>query len=71
MRRIFYEVKSGDNLSDIARAYGVPREQIVQLNNLPNGGQTIQIGQIIEIPNDMRLDDSLPPIAESTTSLSP
>lgn len=60
--RIFYEVQPNDNLSEIARQYRVPREEIVRLNSLPNGGETIQPGQILEIPNDMRLDTSLPTV---------
>ena len=71
LRRIFYEVQPGDNLSDIARSYGVPREEIVSLNNLPDGGQTIQIGQVIEIPNDMRLDRELPQTSSTTTATGP
>ena len=69
-RRIFYEVQPNDNLSEIARSYGVPREEIVKLNNLPDGGATLQIGQFIEIPNDMRLDTSLPN-PTTTTSVVP
>lgn len=67
MRRIFYEVKPGDNLSEIARAYQVPRQAIVDLNGLENGGETIQVGQILEIPNDVRLDATLPSLPDETS----
>ena len=65
-RRIFYVVKAGDNLSDIAKRYQVTRQSIVDLNRLPDNGEVIQIGQELEIPNDVRLDDTLPPLPEST-----
>jgi len=65
-RRIFYVVKRGDNLSDIAKRYQVTRQSIVDLNRLPDNGEVIQIGQELEIPNDVRLDDTLPPLPEST-----
>jgi LysM repeat protein len=70
-RRIFYQVQPNDNLSEIARSYGVPRQAIVDLNKLPDGGETLQIGQVIEIPNDMRLDTSLPDPPTTTTTLEP
>src|SRR5690606_36794147 len=50
-RRKFYEVKPGDNLTDIARRAGVPASEIVKLNDLPDGGRVLQVGQVIEIPN--------------------
>ena len=67
-RRIFYVVKSGDNLNDIAERYQVTRQLIVDLNRLPNNGEIIQIGQELEIPNDVRVDDTLPPLPEVTTT---
>jgi LysM repeat protein len=65
-RRIFYVVKAGDNLSDIAKRYQVTRQSIVDLNQLPNNGEVIQIGQELEIPNDVRIDETLPPLPETT-----
>ena len=59
-RRKFYQVKSGDNLADIARSFQVPRSEIVRINRLPNDGEIIQIGQILEIPTDVVLVDALP-----------
>jgi hypothetical protein len=59
-RRRFYEVKSGDNLAEIARSFQVPRSEIVRINRLPNDGEIIQIGQVLEIPTDVVLIDSLP-----------
>ncbi len=65
-RRIFYEVKPGDNLSDIARSYSVPVSAIMELNALTT--EVIQIGQLLEIPNDVRLDLTLPPTSGPSTS---
>jgi LysM repeat protein len=59
-RRKFYEVKSGDNLADIAARAGVPAAEIVKLNNLPDNGNYLQVGQIIEIPTNMVLVDLAP-----------
>jgi LysM repeat protein len=66
-RRKFYEVKSGDNLADIARSFQVPRSEIVRINNLPNDGAIIQIGQVLEIPTDVVLVDDLPSPDPTTT----
>jgi LysM repeat protein len=59
-RRKFYEVKAGDNLAEIARSFQVPKSEIVRINNLPDNGEIIQIGQILEIPTDVVLIDTLP-----------
>ncbi len=69
-RRKFYEVKAGDNIADIARSFQVPRSEIVRINNLADDGAIIQIGQILEIPTDVVLVDTLPEIgATSSTEL--
>jgi LysM repeat protein len=67
-RRVFYEVKAGDNLNDIARRWQVPAQAIVELNNLSDGGETLQIGQILEKPLDVLMQDTLPPVPSSSTS---
>lgn len=67
--RIFYVVKRGDNLSDIARAYKVTSQSIIDLNSLTS--TVLQIGQELEIPNDVRLDDTLPPNESSSTTSEP
>ena len=59
-RRKFYEVKSGDNVADIARSFEVPVAEIVKLNRLENGGGLLQVGQILEIPTDVVLVEELP-----------
>lgn len=66
-RRKFYEVKPGDNIADIAASFQVPRSEIVRINNLPNDGAIIQIGQVLEIPTDVVLVDELPEPATETT----
>lgn len=66
-RRKFYEVKPGDNIADIARSFQVPRAELVRINNLPNDGAIIQIGQVLEIPTDVVLVDELPEPSASST----
>ena len=66
-RRKFYQVKEGDNLSEIARSFEVPRSEIVRINRLPDDGGIIQIGLILEIPTDVVLVEELP-VPETTES---
>ena len=70
-RRIFYIVAEGDNLNDIAKRYQVTRSSIVRLNQLANDGAVIQIGQELEIPNDVRVDDTLPPLPDPSEATQP
>jgi LysM repeat protein len=67
-RRRFYEVKSGDNIAEIARSFGVPASEIVKLNNLADNGQIIQVGQILEIPTDVVLIEELPTLPASSST---
>ena len=67
-RRKFYEVKPGDNLAVIARSFDVPATEIVKLNQLLDGGETLQIGQILEIPQDVVMVETLPTEPSSSTS---
>lgn len=66
-RRRFYEVKPGDNLAVIARSFDVPASEIVSLNNLQDGGETLQIGQILEIPADVVMVYDLPTTPTSSS----
>ena len=66
-RRKFYEVKAGENLAMIARSFGVPAIEIVKINNLPDGGQVLQIGQLLEIPTDIVLVEDRPDQSGATT----
>lgn len=66
MRRIFYVVKSGDFLSDIARRYQVTVASIIELNGLTT--DVLQVGQELEIPNDLRVDETLPPLPSSSST---
>lgn len=63
-RRIFWEVQENENLSEIARRYCVPASEIVKLNNLPDNGNVIHAGQLLEIPNDVVVVNA----CESTTT---
>lgn len=47
-KKIVYKVKSGDNLSEIAKRYGVTIKAIMSLNKLKK--KTIYVGQRIKIP---------------------
>ena len=47
--RYFYEVRSGDTMSDIAAGFGVPMSEIVALNGLEDASD-IRAGQLLEIP---------------------
>jgi LysM repeat protein len=67
-RRKYYEVQEGDNLAEIARSFEVPRSEIVRINRLPNNGEIIQIGQILEIPTDVVLVLTLPTIDPTATT---
>lgn len=46
-----YTVVSGDNVTHIAKKYGVTVDAIVQANNLKNGGNLITIGEKLIIPS--------------------
>lgn len=63
-RRIFYEVKPGDFLSDIARRYQVTVQSIMELNGLTS--DVLQVDQMLEIPNDFRVDAELPPLPSTS-----
>lgn len=45
-----HEVAAGDFISAIAEIYGVTIQEIVSCNRLENGGNNIQIGQLLIIP---------------------
>ena len=62
----FYEIKSGDSIARIASAFGVPASEIIRINNIENP-DAIQVGQIIQIPTDVVLVESLPEATTSTT----
>lgn len=47
--RYFYEVRSGDTLSDIAAGFSVPMSVISELNSIENPSD-IRVGQMLEIP---------------------
>lgn len=63
--RIIYTVKPGDTLGIIAASFQVTVASIVDLNQLPNGGNNIQAGQKIEIPNILFLEE-LPDAGDTT-----
>ena len=65
--RQFYEIKSGETLSIIARRFEVPLTAIIELNGLANPDD-IQAGQVIEIPTGVVLVTELPEPAAETSA---
>ncbi len=65
--RIFYTVKQGDFLSNIAESFDVPVQAIVQLNGLADPND-IQAGQTIEIPTGVVLVSDLPTTTTPTAT---
>ena len=53
-----HEVVAGDFISAIAELYNVTISQIVDANGLLNGGNSIQIGEVLLIPPPLATDDS-------------
>ncbi len=45
-----YKVKNGDTLSRIASQYGTTVRTLVALNNLPGNGNTIYVGDVLNLP---------------------
>ena len=50
-----YVVISGDTLNSIARKFNVTVLDIQQLNGLPANPNLIDVGQVLEIPNDLEI----------------
>ena len=65
--RIFYTVKQGDFLSNIAESFDVPVQAIVELNGLADPND-IQAGQTIEIPTGVVLVSDLPTTTTPTAT---
>ncbi len=57
-RERIYIVQPGDNVNEIAKAYQVTAQGIIDLNGLNEDGE-IQPGQELQIPN-VRVDVTLP-----------
>lgn len=66
-RQQAYQVKSGDTLASIARAFAVPIDSIIDLNNIANP-DSIAIGTTLLIPTDIVLVDELPDPPETTVA---
>lgn len=62
-----YMVKKGDNLYQIAKVYNTTPEAIKSLNNLT--GDTLQIGQILQIPQESATDEEAIYIVQRGDSL--
>ena len=59
----FYEVQSGDTLTEIAAAYGLPVQAIMDMNGIVDQNK-IFAGQILELPLAAAVvATSLPPVA--------
>ena len=58
----FYEVQEGDTLSEIAAAYGLPVQAIMDANLIVDPNR-IEVGQILELPLASEIvSTSLPPV---------
>jgi LysM repeat protein len=58
----FYEVQSGDTLTEIAAAYGLPIPAIMEINGITNPDAIFE-GQILELPLASEIvSTSLPPV---------
>jgi len=55
-RKIFYQVKKGDTLENVAKKFGITPEEIKKYNLL--GEEDFKVGQIIIIPEKEKLSDS-------------
>ncbi|MFN3256118.1 MAG: LysM peptidoglycan-binding domain-containing protein [Ilumatobacter sp.] len=62
----FYEIQPGESLAMIARAFEVPTQSIIDLNNIENP-DNVPAGLIIQIPTDIVLVSELPTPGETTT----
>lgn len=67
--RIFYRVKPGDFLADIAARYQVTVGSIMELNKLTT--DVLQVDQELEIPNNERVDETLPPLSTAPSTTEP
>jgi LysM repeat protein len=63
--RIFYEIKPGETLSQIAESFGVPYQAIVELNGITDPDD-IPAGETIEIPTGVVLVTALPTTSTPT-----
>ncbi|MCD6221001.1 LysM peptidoglycan-binding domain-containing protein [bacterium] len=55
-KKIFYQVKKGDTLENVAKKFGITPEEIKKYNLL--GEEDFKVGQIIIIPEKKKLSDS-------------
>lgn len=65
-KTLFYEIESGDSIAIIAAKFKVPPQMIIDINSIENP-DTIQVGQIIQIPTDVVIVTGLPEDATTTT----
>jgi len=63
-----YTVQSGDSLWKIAQRFGVSVDDIIRANNLTNN--TLQIGQVLQIPTTSRTTPPSPPTPTPPTTIS-
>ncbi len=64
--RIFYTIKRGDTLQQIANSFSVTVQSIIDLNGITNP-DSIAAGQTVEIPTGLLVIEELPdPPAEPT-----
>jgi murein DD-endopeptidase MepM/ murein hydrolase activator NlpD len=61
-----YIVRSGDTVSEIAETYGIPQDAFVRYNGLDHPGH-IYVGQVLRIPRNARVAESVPVARPSYT----
>jgi LysM repeat protein len=62
-----HTVQEGENLSNIARAYGISAQQVAQLNQL-SVSSVLQVGQTINLPASTIVADKVPVLAMTPTT---
>ncbi len=64
--RIFYTIKRGDTLQQIANSFSVTVQSIIELNGITNP-DSIAAGQTVEIPTGLLVISELPEPQATTT----
>jgi lipoprotein NlpD len=69
-RGVYHQVKAGENLTAIARAYRVALQDLAEINNISNPDQ-IEAGSVIFVPDATQIVDIVPPVARAAETAAP